>query len=165
MLAGEDVYELLWRPSAGSVDLRYGDDGIRASASTAAIKDRTARIAFSFVDKQVLFAIDGKTVLQHDVTSGVADNAHRDSMPPQRPIAIGAQGFSLVDCHDLRVVRDVYYVDSLQAASIWQLGDNEFLALGDNSPISQDARQGREFGIVTLDRIVGRVVPQHARWK
>ncbi len=163
ILAGEELYELLWRPSVDSVSLR-NRDGVLASASKAVAVDRTARITFAFVDQQILFVIDGKTVMQYDVTHSGAENPYRDSMRPQSPFAIGVQGFSLVDCHDIQVLRDVYYVDAPGVASTWQLGNDEFLALGDNSPISQDARQGSEFGIVTLDRIVGRVVPQHTRW-
>ena len=165
MLSGADLYELFWRPGVGRIELRCGDDGLLQTCASATVaNDRTAQIAFAFVDKQVRFVMDGKTVLRHNITNGGAEHARCDALLAQSPLAIGAQGFSSFDFHESRVARDVYYVGAPGAASSWQLGDDEFLALGDNSPISQDARQGREFGIVTLDRIIGRVAPQHGRW-
>ncbi len=164
LLAGQDLYELRWQPSAGRLELQRGADLLDSGGSTPLADRGTARIVFAFVDRQVLFLINEKTVLQHTVATSEVKIANRESLPWQRPVAIGVRGFSLIELSDLRIARDVYYVDAAGAASTWRLGDREFLLLGDNSPISQDARQGKEYGIVTADRIVGRLVPQHTRW-
>ncbi len=62
----------------------------------------------------------------------------------------------------VRVYRDIYYTHPHDLDQPWRarrLRDDEYLLLGDNSPISQDARHGTGQGMVTRSQLVGRVRP------
>ena len=68
----------------------------------------------------------------------------------------------------LRVWRDVYYPHPDLVARDWSLtkplGKDEYLLLGDNSPISVDGRYGAAEGRVLRAAILGRVIPQPRSW-
>jgi signal peptidase I len=96
-------------------------------------------VEVSLVDRQFLFAINGRT----QVIIPVDD---RDMpKPPACALAIGVQGLQATVSH-LRIHRDVYYTDPLRPGrrndkvSVAQLGADEYYVLGDNSPVSEDSR-------------------------
>lgn len=88
-------------------------------------------------DEQVFVAIDGQTVAQ---TSYVRSGEIAETT---RPVAIGARGAG-VELSQLRVWRDLYYLDPQGLPRRWQAAapvpPQGVVVLGDNSPVSIDSR-------------------------
>ena len=55
----------------------------------------------------------------------------------------------------MRIDRDVYYTTSGSRHTDFEISDDEFVVLGDNSPNSQDSRKWDRYG-VPRNHIVGR---------
>jgi len=135
-------------------------------------------VLWGFLDGQICLVVN-----DHDLFSEPLDGdplpdqlpkAAREFEGSERPFAIGflhRQGQGELkpeemigrEIHDLRIWRDVYYTrpnrSTSNPTSIWTsrlLEDDEYLLLGDNSPISVDARQGNS-GYVKRDNIIGVV--------
>lgn len=95
-------------------------------------------IEISLFDKQVLIAIDGKPLMDpwpFELPAG--------TLPPRIPIRFGARG-SKIRVNRLKLYRDVYYTDSRARHAInrpYELKDDEYFVLGDNSPVSHDSRR------------------------
>ena len=82
--------------------------------------------------------------------------------PPGGPhrVAIGIVGAGVqAEFRAIELYRDIYYVgsrDNVLPGSVWsslKLGDDEFLAMGDNSPSSSD---GRYWGAVPRKNLMGK---------
>ena len=95
-------------------------------------------IEVSLVDKQLLVAINGKQLMDpwpFELPSAAP--------PPRIPARFGARGVDIT-VSELKLYRDVYYTDSRSRHAInrpYELHENEFFVLGDNSPVSHDSRR------------------------
>ena len=95
-------------------------------------------IEVSIIDKQILVAINGKTVIQP-----WPFELPPEVQPPRVPVRIGARGLD-IKVGQLKLYRDVYYTDSRSRHAInrpLELGEDEFFVMGDNSPVSHDSRR------------------------
>ena len=117
--------------------------------------DRPVTIEFALCDRQVLLAIDGRSVLAERY-----DAVDRPFSPTARPLALGvAEG--TVRIERLQVLRDVYYLDPSGLDYGWSpdpLADNEWLVMGDNPAVSRDSRQWSRAGL-PRNLLVGKVLP------
>jgi len=150
---GRQAWRVVWTPAAGKVALESSERTI-VKAETPRVQDGGIRVEYSICDDQVVFALDGTTILTHPYRP-------QDSpfQPTSRPLAIGTSGVS-ARVTDLRVFRDIYYLDP-SFGNNWTghspLALDEYLVLGDNAPISLDSRFWRPPGIKRKS-LVGKVL-------
>jgi signal peptidase I len=113
---------------------------------------RNWEVAAAVVDGQVLVAVGGVPTLSLNLE---ADGIGLD--PRDVSMAIGDRNME-VQITNLRVLRDVYYLNPLARPDDWEmpapLGEGEYFLLGDNPPLSRDSRQD---GSIAVGRIVGSV--------
>lgn len=101
-------------------------------------------VEVSLFDKQVLVAIDRETLMDpwpFELPSG--------GQPPRIPIRFGARGLD-IKVSQLKVFRDVYYTDARARHAVnrpYELSDEEYFVLGDNSPVSHDSRRWEKPGV------------------
>jgi signal peptidase I len=100
---------------------------------------RSIDVEFGLCDQQVLLAVQGRTLVRLPYERPA--DAPTETL---HPLAIGVRGLA-ADVRQLRVWRDVYYLDPQGLARPWQAptdaGSNGFALLGDNAPVSIDSRQ------------------------
>jgi signal peptidase I len=114
---------------------------------------RTHRIEFSFVDRRVILAIDGKAVGQPADLPAVVTRSE-----VRRPLQFGARGCRLV-VRNLKVYRDVYYTQFGEHGTQpphgtpTTLGPDEYFMMGDNSGNSQDSRKWPTPGVPEVEFI------------
>ncbi len=103
----------------------------------------TVMLQATVVDRRLTVTLDGQPLFQPlDYDNPVAG-------PPgdESPIALGVRGGAL-SVTDLKIFRDVYYTSALGSIprhlhgvnGPYQLKDDEYFVLGDNSPVSNDSR-------------------------
>lgn len=103
---------------------------------------RPVLVEMSLMDRQVVLALDNEAVLQFsfDESWTATDTGERYSM--KGPVQFGLHALAArVD--SLRLFRDVYYTSENGQHGVsedFQLGADEYFALGDNSPVSIDSR-------------------------
>ena len=115
-----------------------------AKASLPNLNRGQAVIEFGTVDWQILLSINGVELLRHQY-----DPADSPRQPTTRPLGIGAST-GTVHLSRLKVFRDIYYLNQLEDAREWTpspLGQDEFLVLGDNVPLSRDSRDWAAAGL------------------
>lgn len=130
-------------------------------------------VAFAYVDQRLELRIDGKVVFQ---SSAAPIRRSRDEARADGRIRFATVGFSAEDARlalrNVRIDRDVFYTEprgrSERAARgrPFELKENEYFVLGDNSPDSHDGREWATVsrflpadyrpGTVRSDQIVGR---------
>ena len=158
-LAAGKPMEILW---TGDGSLVMSRDGEQLQATTRPRPmTGTGAIVVGFADGHAFLAIDAQIVIDHrvELSPDQRDGADRYEASPTRPFAISGQAVEL-HVSQLRLCRDVHYLQIPGQTKQWQLGNDQFLLLGDNSPISEDARQSNEYGVVAADQILGRLIPQ-----
>jgi hypothetical protein len=95
-------------------------------------------VEVSLFDKQVLVSIDGETIMEP-----WSFEAPAESQPPRIPVRFGARGLNL-KVSQLKLYRDVYYTDTRAHHAVnrpYELSDDDYFVLGDNSPVSHDSRR------------------------
>lgn len=142
---------LILRRNGREIWARSGDDAFASGVSD---------VEFGLVDGQVVLTVNGRTVLCESYSREDArGNAEL------HPLAIGF-GEGEIHLDDLRVWRDIYYLDGDGLDRGWKapgaLAANEIGVLGDNQPISLDSRQWERVG-VPRDRWLGVVYAWEAR--
>lgn len=159
---GRHAYQA-WLPVAEP--LRLLVDG-RAAATvdpggTAARLDwaRGVTVEMSLFDRQVLLALDGTTVLAHPLDDDLAADAVTE------PFAIGSPGPPL-EVSDLVVLRDVYYSDLPDGRlrphpACYHLDADQWLVLGDNSPLSHDSRAWQSGPALPRKLLLGKPLVVH----
>jgi hypothetical protein len=106
---------------------------------------RTVELEMSLVDRQVTVTVDGRPVLPPlKLSPSRRPGSPADSSAPTvaAPVRIGARGLQ-VRVDSLKLFRDVYYTQGRGNHAVtepFQLGENEYFVLGDNSPVSSDSR-------------------------
>lgn len=133
--------------------------------------DGSALIEMSNFDRQVCVAVDGVELIapvrystgdQSDEDDGevsVADSAGNGTNASRHPVLIGAENLSLTVRH-VQVFRDVYYTPKGRLPYRYDLDDDEFFVLGDNSPISSDSRAWDD-PAVSRDLLIGKPLIVH----
>ena len=153
--------EFLVRVDGGWRDVELFENGIpvaRRGVNLAA--NRAHSVALSLVDRRFGLAIDGREILARPIENNPVGE------PSPRPLAIGSQGLG-VEVTNLRVWRDVYYVPppgAVVTADIdepFQLAEDEYFVLGDNSPLSEDSRHLKTGPAVLANLLVGKPFLMH----
>ena len=125
-------------------DVSRGVAGVREAGQSVDLQEtlleRAAgtplQVEVSLMDRQLLVAVDGKTLF---APLDGQDSRGPEHMAPKRPISIGAAGGTF-EVTDLKVFRDVYYTPKSETNFVRRMQDDEFFVLGDNSPVSVDSR-------------------------
>jgi hypothetical protein len=154
---GRQWLEIQWHPKSRHLRLLEGGIPVAEGVVPVAVEGRQILLEAMLCDGQVQLALDGQQVLAYMYA------AHDLPLrPTSRPLAIGAVGLR-VEISELRVWRDVYYNHPFGVPDDWSLerplGPDEYLLLGDNSPISVDGRHSAPDGRLPRRAIVGRVLP------
>lgn len=129
-------------------------DGELARAVTRVPLGAWTQLRFLNVDNHLRLEVDGVALLDHRYAANRQGPGPGGISTGER-VTLGGVG-----CHvrfrAIRVHRDVHYTQrgSIGVTAPVTLGPNEVYLLGDNSSLSTDSR---EFGPVSLDRLVGRV--------
>lgn len=140
----------------GDLQLLHGPRTSESSQLKREVLQRLASgtilIELSNFDGQLLLVLGENVQLQCPWPTGEAPGT-------SSPFALGAKGVS-VQIEALTVYRDLYYCQ--QAVGIlhpkegsWQLGEDEYFVLGDNSPISLDSRH---WGPIPRRLLVGKPI-------
>ena len=135
--------------------------------ATINARESSQRIVFGTWDRQVILGVNGAELFRCPLTAQVrSDSPNDDAADWVEPIAIGASGLGSLSLADIQVWRDIHYLPpSPDALACWKsprLQHDEYLMLGDNSPLSCDARLGRDFGIVAGNHLLGTTIPYSA---
>ena len=146
------------------LDLTHGvahlrEDGFNEDLQEAVlppVSDQPLAVEVSLMDRQLLVAVNGKTLFPAVASPG--DMRHERSAP-RRPISIGVADGSF-KVSSLKVLRDVYYTPKSEANFVRKLKDDEFFVLGDNSPVSVDSRCWDD-PAVKRENLVGKPVVVH----
>jgi signal peptidase I len=129
------------RPAGRASLGRDGHGALGTVGGVALRTGRTYRVEFSFVDRRVILAVDGKVVVPPADLPPAGKRAD-----VRRPLQLGARGCRLV-VRDLKLYRDVYYTQFGEHGTQPPhgrpavLGPDEYFMLGDNSANSQDSRK------------------------
>ncbi len=151
---------LTWNVAAST--LIYSIFGSHDYVATFDAMEPPYQCVFGTWDRQLVLAINGAERLRRHLPGSIAANGQTDEAAgPAEWIAIGAGGTGSLALKDIQVWRDVYYLspprDALARGESWQLQPDEYLMLGDNSPLSYDARYGHKVGCVPRRHLVGTV--------
>ncbi len=155
---GQTQFLLELSPAERQAELRREGALVATTAELPQLADRETQFELSLCDRQVLLALDGRIVLKFPYTEGSAP-----FHPTSRPIAVGTQDLG-VELRDLKLFRDVYYTPpasgpaNLPGTQVvqYRLGADEYLMLGDNSPVSADSRSWFEEPAVTRELLAGK---------
>ena len=155
---GRETLEVQWSPNQRRLRLFRGGCQAAEAQLPATWDDRKVSMEVMMCDRQLQLALDGHVYLAY---------AYLPQNLPLRfqacPLAIGAAGLT-AQVGRLCVWRDVYYTHPDAVPGDWSLekplAANQYLLLGDNSPVSIDGRHAAADGRVLRTAIVGRVLPQ-----
>lgn len=114
------------------------DEPVASADWPAQMSSKGATVEFSIIDKQVIVAMNGKMVM-----APWPFELLEDVSPPRIPARFGVRGLD-VRVSDLKLFRDIYYTESRSRHGIgrpFELHEDEFFVLGDNSPVSHDSRR------------------------
>jgi signal peptidase I len=119
----------------------------------------TVLLQASVVDHRLTVTLDGQPLFQP------LDYDNPSAGPPadESPIALGVRGGTL-SVADLKLFRDVYYTSALGSIprhphgvnEPYQLEDDEYFVLGDNSPVSNDSRFWSGSPVVPRSMFLGK---------
>jgi hypothetical protein len=133
-----------------------GEHPLASAAIPAEVLTERATIEFGRIDRQIVLAVGGQELLRQPYEP--ADVAFQ---PVTDPIGIGGLQSEL-RVTDLRILRDVYYVDPWSVGQRWETptvaGPGQYVVLGDNPAVSDDSRKWESPWLLERS-ILGRVIP------
>jgi type IV secretory pathway protease TraF len=152
---GSDRFEAVLDASQLQVELlKDGSLVLHAPVAAEALRGQID-IEFGLCDQQVLLSLAGRRLVVHAYgrTSGSKSEV-------LHPLAIGASDLG-VQISNLCVWRDIYYLEPLGTSRPWQaeqpLASDQYALLGDNPPVSIDARHWPGSSRTSGSEIIGPV--------
>ncbi len=138
-----------------TVELRRNEDLVRSMRSIIT-SPREFDFSLAVVDGTQKIKVNGVYVIENVEKVAVDDTPLYTKS--SRAFFSGVRGKMFVS--DVEIKRDVYYRSSLirpdylvQGPFVHEIGEGEYLGLGDNSPISSD---GRVWGVVPAENVLGK---------
>ena len=160
VLDGTVRHEAVIDPDRKLVSLLEDGRQILEKRLGADLTHQPTDVEFGLCDEQVLLAVAGRTVLKEPY------QRQTGSRPDVlRPLEIGVRDLTARVSH-LKVWRDLHYLEPLGTSRPWQaeqpLASGEFALLGDNPPVSIDARHWPGSGGISRSQMLGPVI--HPFW-
>jgi hypothetical protein len=152
--SGGIEYEARIDSAVGRGELLEEGQRIAEFAVPVGSLERPSLVEFAVADQQAIFAIDGQVVLSHELSKE----------PSPRVAEFSPVGYTanFASKHAV-VLRDVYYtagfgqLPTFDNPNPYQISNDEYFVLGDNSPLSEDSRTWPSRG-VPAKSIVGNVL-------
>ena len=114
------------------------------------------KLEFGLVDEQVVLAIEGVETNRWRYVPST-----RQRRPLGYPVALACSAGLNVEARELRIHRDLYYLDPWNTGQPWSmarpLGPEQWLLLGDNVPVSRDGRHWSTPGL-EQSLLTGRIL-------
>ncbi len=161
---GREEFEVHFPFPGGGVQVFHDDRPVAlaepAHQEAAPLPAGGSLVEVSLFDRQLLVALDGRTLFSHPFAA--------EDAPPgtDRPFAIGAARLA-AEIEAVRIYRDIYYTRPIGLEGRWgvdeefPLGDGEYFVLGDHSPFSADSRTWPQGPAVPESLLVGRPLIVH----
>lgn len=140
MSDGARNYSCVLDASQRDVHLLVGESNAPVATGSwpAALDQETPTIEMSLIDQQILVAIDGKLILPAwPIETPPGKEA------PRSAVRFGGRGLD-VRVDQLKLYRDVYYTTPRSRNGVnrpFELEQDQYFVLGDNSPVSHDSRR------------------------
>ncbi|HUT09817.1 MAG TPA: signal peptidase I [Thermoguttaceae bacterium] len=160
---GRDEFQVRILPGKGRFAVQKNGRSIPAGAGELPPLDGDTMVEVSLFDRQFVLAFDGRPAFP----AWPYDPSDRPVEHTSSPLAIGSRGGLGVVVRDLRVYRDVYYTHPIGPEGRWgldsgyELADDEYFVLGDNSPVSRDSRIWPAGPAVGAKLLVGKLLVVH----
>jgi len=160
---GRDEFQVRILPEKGCFRVRKNGRSIPAGTGELPPLDGDTVVEVSLFDRQFVLAFDGRPAMP----AWPYDPSDRPVRYTSRPLAIGSKGGLGIVIRDLRVYRDVYYTHPLGLEGRWgldrayELAEDEYFVLGDNSPVSRDSRTWPAGPAVEAKSLVGKPLVVH----
>jgi len=117
-------------PRAGAARRTLLDDATRAVPPGEAVE-----VAARVVDRRIVLEVDGEEWLRHDDDA----SGPRPHQPKIANVTLGVDGGGRLD--DVNVRRDIFYTRKSRTGSYtWEIPEDHYFMLGDNTQASLDAR-------------------------
>lgn len=155
---GQAQFLLEFFPAQRRAELRREGTLVAAADDLPDLTGKETWLELSLFDQQLLLALDGTPALVFPYRPDASP-----FRPTSRPLAVGSRGLG-IELWDIKLFRDVYYTPPAPAAGRapgssvvqYRLGADEYLMLGDNSPVSADSRSWFERPAVARELLVGK---------
>ncbi|MBI2481775.1 MAG: signal peptidase I [Planctomycetia bacterium] len=152
---GRESFTVAVSAASRSLHVRRGEEFIARATIPNDQEFHPLTIQFGVIDEQLLVAIANAAVIRHAYTP-----LDRPLQPTSRPLGIAGR-VGACSIANLRVYRDIYYLNAFQGDWPWfgpdPLEDDCYLVLGDNTPLSNDSRHWAKPGL-QRKRFVGKVL-------
>lgn len=153
LMDGTLRFEVLFEPAESEIRLLQNGQPVAYVEADLHFDRRRVTIEFALCDRQVFVIVGGRTMVRH-----AYERPAGQTVEVAQPLMIAAEG--AVKVSDLRVWRDIYYLDPQGGNRPWQaersLAADAFALLGDNPPVSIDSRHWPAAGI-QRHNVLGRV--------
>ncbi len=159
---GRDQLTARFDPGTGKAWLWHNDQVVYETVQAVAITSEGAVFELSLYDRQFLMAVGGVLVFE-PYTYAESSRPYR---PTSQPVAMGVTRLE-AEVSKLQLYRDVYYTQPTFVSHPWaigrpyQLGEDEYFMLGDNSTLSEDSRAWPESPAVPAELFVGKPMVVH----
>ncbi len=121
-----------------------GFDGERASPEKAVqLKaGESIDIEVQNLNDLLEFRIDGDLIASMEIPAAAIKQIGRHRMDSRMAVEVEADGASTAQFDDIKIWRDIFYTQTAGANPVtrWQIPDDQYLVLGDNSQNSSDGR-------------------------
>ncbi len=163
---GGEQFQVRIDPSGNNYDVLHGGRPLPSEAGELPPWSDELLIEVSLFDQQLLLAFDGEVAVAWAYDWAYDLPLRPDRQPTSRLLAVGSQGLR-VKIRDVRVYRDVYYTHPVGLRGRrgldepFELAEDEYFVLGDNSPVSEDSRTWPAPGAVSAKLLLGKPLAVH----